>query len=82
IKKIVSKDIPNEVKESHAALLVKDRVSDSKDCSVESPVMVEKKTVVPTVAKIEFVRDKQQTKPVRKLVKYGEMYRSQGPRGN
>nr|GEW10705.1 hypothetical protein [Tanacetum cinerariifolium] len=31
---------------------------------------------------IEFVRAKQQEKPVRKPVKYAEMYRSQGPRGN
>ncbi|GJS48342.1 ribonuclease H-like domain-containing protein [Tanacetum coccineum] len=38
----------------------------------------EKKTVFPT--KIEFV--KQQEKPDRKPVKYAEMYRSQGPRGN
>nr|GEZ11594.1 putative ribonuclease H-like domain-containing protein [Tanacetum cinerariifolium] len=59
-----------------------DRVSDNKDCSVESPVVVEKKTVVPTVTKVEFVRPKQQEKPVRKLVKYAEMYRSQGSRGN
>ncbi|GJX19874.1 putative ribonuclease H-like domain-containing protein [Tanacetum coccineum] len=36
----------------------------------------------PTVAKIEFVRPKQQEKPVRKPVKYAEMYRSQSPRGN
>ncbi|GKE48142.1 hypothetical protein Tco_1479400 [Tanacetum coccineum] len=43
---------------------------------------LEKKTVFPTVAKIEFVRPKQQEKPVRKPVKYAEMYRSQGPRGN
>ncbi|GJU59249.1 hypothetical protein Tco_1237015 [Tanacetum coccineum] len=33
-------------------------------------------------AKIEFVRPKQQEKPVRKSVKYAEMYRSQKPRGN
>nr|GEW03687.1 uncharacterized mitochondrial protein AtMg00810-like [Tanacetum cinerariifolium] len=78
----VSEDISNEVKESLAAPLVKDRVSDSKDCLVESPVVVEKKTIVSTVAKIEFVRAKQQEKPVRKPVKYAEMYRSQGPRGN
>ncbi|GKG00356.1 hypothetical protein Tco_0302046, partial [Tanacetum coccineum] len=43
---------------------------------------LEKKTVFPTVAKIEFVRPKQQEIPVRKLVKYAEMYRSQSPRGN
>nr|GEY93304.1 hypothetical protein [Tanacetum cinerariifolium] len=32
--------------------------------------------------KIEFVKAKQQEKPVRKPVKYAEMYRSQGPREN
>nr|GEZ52360.1 hypothetical protein [Tanacetum cinerariifolium] len=73
--KSVSEDISNEVKEYLDALLVNDRVSDNKDCSVESPVVVEKKTVVSTVAKIEFVRAKQQEKPVRKPVKYAKMYR-------
>ncbi|GKF50167.1 hypothetical protein Tco_0146634, partial [Tanacetum coccineum] len=43
---------------------------------------LKKKTVFLTVAKIEFVRPKQQEKPVRKPVKYAEMYRSQSPRGN
>nr|GEV29208.1 uncharacterized mitochondrial protein AtMg00810-like [Tanacetum cinerariifolium] len=42
-----------EPKESPDAPLVKDRVSDNKDCSVESPVVVEKKTVVSTIAKVE-----------------------------
>ncbi|GJR24791.1 retrotransposon ORF1 [Tanacetum coccineum] len=41
-----------------------------------------KKTVFPTVSKIEFVRPKQPEKPVRKPVKYAKMYRSQRPRGN
>ncbi|GKD68057.1 hypothetical protein Tco_1322147, partial [Tanacetum coccineum] len=36
---------------------------------------LEKKIVFPTVAKIEFVRPKQQEKPIRKPVKYAEMYR-------
>nr|GFA20667.1 hypothetical protein [Tanacetum cinerariifolium] len=49
--------------------LVKDRVSDNKDCSVESPVVVEKKIDVPTIAKVEFVRPKQQEKPARKIVR-------------
>nr|GEZ13444.1 hypothetical protein [Tanacetum cinerariifolium] len=48
--KNVSEDILNEVKESHAAPLVKELVSDDK---------LEKKTVFPTVAKIDFVRAKQ-----------------------
>nr|GEY47175.1 ribonuclease H-like domain-containing protein [Tanacetum cinerariifolium] len=80
--KSVSEDISTEVKESLDSPLVKDRVSDNKDCSVESPVVVEKKTVIPTIAKVEVVRPKQQEKPVRKPLKYDEMYRSQGPRRN
>nr|GEV12205.1 hypothetical protein [Tanacetum cinerariifolium] len=59
INKNVIEDIPNEVKESHASLSVKDRVLDNKDCLVESPVVVEKKAVVPTIAKVEVVRPKQ-----------------------
>ncbi|GJT64171.1 retrovirus-related pol polyprotein from transposon TNT 1-94 [Tanacetum coccineum] len=69
----VSEDISNKIRESPDAPLVKELVSDDK---------LEKKTVFPTVAKIEFVRSKQQEKPVRKPVKYAEMYRSQTPRGN
>ncbi|GJW17731.1 hypothetical protein Tco_0025167 [Tanacetum coccineum] len=71
--KSVSEDISNEVRESPDALLVEELVSNDK---------LEKKTVFPTVAKIEFVRPKQQENPVRKPVKYAEMYRSQSPRGN
>ncbi|GJS30766.1 hypothetical protein Tco_0491386 [Tanacetum coccineum] len=58
--KSVSEDISNEVRESPDAPLVKELVSDDK---------LEKKTVFPTVAKIEFVRPKQQEKPGRKPVK-------------
>ncbi|GJS37702.1 putative ribonuclease H-like domain-containing protein [Tanacetum coccineum] len=64
--KSVSEDISNEVRESLDALLVEELVLDDK---------LEKKTAFPTVAKIEFVRPKQQEKPVRKPVKYAEMYR-------
>nr|GEX01618.1 hypothetical protein [Tanacetum cinerariifolium] len=66
----VSEDISNKVKESHVASLVKELVLDDK---------LEKNTIFPTVAKIEFVRLKQQEKPVRKPFKYAEMYRSQCP---
>ncbi|GJS15140.1 hypothetical protein Tco_0409612 [Tanacetum coccineum] len=62
--KSVSKDISNKVRESPDAILVKELVSDDK---------LDKKTIFPTVAKIEFVRPKQQEKPVRKPVKYAEM---------
>ncbi|GKA76745.1 hypothetical protein Tco_0783206 [Tanacetum coccineum] len=71
--KSVSEDISNEVRESPDAPLVEELVSDDK---------LEKKTIFPTITKIEFVRPKQQENPVRKPVKYAEMYRSQGPRGN
>ncbi|GJR42701.1 retrovirus-related pol polyprotein from transposon TNT 1-94 [Tanacetum coccineum] len=54
--KSVSEDTSNEVKESPDAPLVEELVSDDK---------LEKKTIFPTVAKIEFVRAKQQEKPVR-----------------
>ncbi|GJY71174.1 hypothetical protein Tco_0474877 [Tanacetum coccineum] len=49
------------------------KVSDDED-EVETTVVVKKKTIIPTAAKIE--------KPVRKPVRYAEMYRSQRPRGN
>ncbi|GJX97252.1 ribonuclease H-like domain-containing protein [Tanacetum coccineum] len=71
--KNIGEDTSNEVRESPNAPMVEKLVSDDK---------LEKKIVFPTVAKIEFVRAKQQEKPVRKPVKYAEMYRSQGPRGN
>ncbi|GJY40946.1 ribonuclease H-like domain-containing protein [Tanacetum coccineum] len=61
--KSVSEDISNEVRESLDAPLVKKFVSDDK---------LEKKNVFSTVAKIEFVRPKQQEKPVRKPVKVDE----------
>nr|GEV92887.1 ribonuclease H-like domain-containing protein [Tanacetum cinerariifolium] len=80
--KNASKDIPNELKESPNAPLVKNRVSKNKYYPLESPVVVEKKTNVPTNAIFEVVRPKQQEKLVRKPVKYVEMYMSQAPKGN
>ncbi|GKE12250.1 hypothetical protein Tco_1415801 [Tanacetum coccineum] len=65
--KSVSEDISNKVRESPNALFVKELVSDDK---------LEKKTVFLTIAKMEFVRPKQQEKPVRKPVMYAQMYRS------
>nr|GEU73306.1 hypothetical protein [Tanacetum cinerariifolium] len=64
-----SEDIPNELKKYLDAPLVKDKLSDNKDCSTESPVVVEKKTNVPTIAKVEFVRPKQKVKPFRKTIR-------------
>ncbi|GJS13188.1 hypothetical protein Tco_0407660 [Tanacetum coccineum] len=53
--------------------------------TVDTPKLVsngKKKTVVPTIPKVDVVRPKQQEKLVRKTVKYAKMYRSQKPRGN
>ncbi|GKA02701.1 ribonuclease H-like domain-containing protein, partial [Tanacetum coccineum] len=63
--KSVSEDISNEVRESPDAPFIEELMSDDK---------LEKKTLFPTVAKTEFVRPKQQEKPVRKPVKYAKMY--------
>ncbi|GKB86173.1 reverse transcriptase domain-containing protein [Tanacetum coccineum] len=65
-RKSVSEDTYNEVRESLDAPLVEELVLNDK---------LEKKTIFPTVAKIEFVRPKQQEKPVMKPVKDAEMYR-------
>ncbi|GKD06413.1 ribonuclease H-like domain-containing protein, partial [Tanacetum coccineum] len=65
--KSVSEDTFNVVRESPAASLVEELVSNDK---------LKKKNVFPTVAKINFVKPQQQEKPVRKPVKYVEMYRS------
>ncbi|GJY63240.1 putative ribonuclease H-like domain-containing protein [Tanacetum coccineum] len=71
--KNVNEDTFNDVRESPDAPMVEKLVSDDK---------LEKKTVFCTVAKIEFVRSKQQKNPVRKPVKNAEMYMSQSHRGN
>ncbi|GJX79381.1 retrovirus-related pol polyprotein from transposon TNT 1-94 [Tanacetum coccineum] len=79
--KSVCENSSNETKIFFDAPFIKEWVSDNED-EVESPVVVEKKTVVPTIPKVDVVRPKQQEKPVRKTVRYAEMYRSKGPRGN
>nr|GEW92028.1 retrotransposon protein, putative, unclassified [Tanacetum cinerariifolium] len=44
-------------------------MSDNKDCLVEFPVVLEKKTVIPTITKVKVARPKQQEKLVRKKVR-------------
>ncbi|GJZ75756.1 hypothetical protein Tco_0640221 [Tanacetum coccineum] len=79
--KSVCENSSNETKKNSDAPLIQEWVSDNED-EVESPVVVEKKTDVPTIPKVDVVRPKQQEKSVRKTVRYAEMYRSKGPRGN
>nr|GEW55184.1 hypothetical protein [Tanacetum cinerariifolium] len=67
--KNANEDTLNELKEYPDAPLVKDMMSDNKDCLVKSYVVVEKKTDVPTIAKVKVVRPKQQEKLVRKTIK-------------
>ncbi|GJT18165.1 ribonuclease H-like domain-containing protein [Tanacetum coccineum] len=76
--KSVSKVKPKKVRKNDGAPIIEDWVSDDEE-EDESKPKSEKKTVIPTAAKIEFVKPE---KPVKKSVRYAEMYRSQFPRGN
>ncbi|GJZ05621.1 hypothetical protein Tco_0539414 [Tanacetum coccineum] len=71
--KNVSEVEPKKVRKNNVAPIIEDWVSDDEEQD-ESMTKPEKKTVIPTAAKID--------KPVRKPVKYAVMYRSQRPRGN
>ncbi|GJZ97280.1 putative ribonuclease H-like domain-containing protein [Tanacetum coccineum] len=74
----VREEEPKKVRENNDAPIIEDWVSDDED-EVEPIPKVEKKTVIPTATKKEFVKPE---KPVRRSVRYVEMYRSQRPRGN
>ncbi|GJU81965.1 hypothetical protein Tco_1284330 [Tanacetum coccineum] len=63
--KNVCNDTSNKVRESLDAPMVEKLVLDDK---------LEKKTIFPTVTMIEFVRAKQQEKPVRKLVNFDHVH--------
>ncbi|GJT28216.1 ribonuclease H-like domain-containing protein [Tanacetum coccineum] len=71
--KNVSEVEPKKVRKNNDAPIIEDWVSDDEEQD-GSKTKPEKKTIIPTAAKIE--------KPVRKPVRYAEMYRSQRPRGN
>ncbi|GKD61954.1 ribonuclease H-like domain-containing protein [Tanacetum coccineum] len=75
VSKIVRKNID--------APIIEEWVSDSKEENVSQP-KIEKKTVKPRIAKIEFVKPKQQEKFARKTVKKAEKHRqnTQCPRRN
>ncbi|GJS03737.1 putative ribonuclease H-like domain-containing protein [Tanacetum coccineum] len=69
---------PKKVRENNDAPIIKDWVSDNEDDDEPNP-KVEKKTVIPTATKIEFIKPKT---PVKRSVRYAEMYRPHRPRGN
>nr|GEV65172.1 retrotransposon Orf1 [Tanacetum cinerariifolium] len=80
----VSEDKPKVVRDNYGPPIIKDWKSDSKD-KYESRSKIEKKTVKPCFAKIEFVKSKEQVKSPRKTtVKQVEKPRqhTHKPRGN
>nr|GEX98230.1 ribonuclease H-like domain-containing protein [Tanacetum cinerariifolium] len=69
------------VKENNNAPLIEDYESEGDD-EVKSPPRIERKSVEPSVDKVEVDIPKQNDKPAMRLVKYVEMYRTQRPGGN
>ncbi|GJX74117.1 retrovirus-related pol polyprotein from transposon TNT 1-94 [Tanacetum coccineum] len=72
----------DDSKENSDNSLVKEQVSKDTSSFVESSLNVDKETVFPVDKKVESVKPKDHEKPVKKSVRYAEMYRSQSPRGN
>ncbi|GJT94809.1 putative ribonuclease H-like domain-containing protein [Tanacetum coccineum] len=76
-------EVSKVVRKSNDSPIIEDWVSDSEEENV-SQTKTEKKTVKPSIAKIEFVKPKQQEKTTRKTVKQVEKHRqnTHSPRGN
>nr|GEU99288.1 retrovirus-related Pol polyprotein from transposon TNT 1-94 [Tanacetum cinerariifolium] len=62
-----SADTPKDVRKNFGSPIIEDWISDSEDQD-ESKPKIEKKTVKPSFAKIEFVKSKEQVKSPRKTV--------------
>ncbi|GJS22520.1 ribonuclease H-like domain-containing protein [Tanacetum coccineum] len=77
------KEVSKVVMKSNDSPIIEDWVSDSKEENV-SQTKTKKKIVTPSIAKIEFVKSKQQEKTARKTVKQVEKHRqnTRSPRGN
>nr|GEV44371.1 ribonuclease H-like domain-containing protein [Tanacetum cinerariifolium] len=77
-----SKEEPKVVRKNDDALIIEEWVSDNKEEDVSRP-KIEKKTIRPSIHKIEFVKSKQE-KTARKIVKQVEQHRqnTHSPRGN
>ncbi|GJY09882.1 hypothetical protein Tco_0378067 [Tanacetum coccineum] len=75
---------PKVVRKNNGALIIEEWVSDSEDEAKSEP-KIEKKTVKPSFAKMEFVKSKEQVKSPRKTtIKQGDQNRlnTHSPRGN
>ncbi|GJY99045.1 hypothetical protein Tco_0516475 [Tanacetum coccineum] len=79
---VVSDKKSDDSKENSDESLVKEQVSKDTSSFVESSLNVDKETVFPVDKKVEIVKPKNHEKPVKKSVRYAEMYRSQTPMGN
>ncbi|GKF14512.1 hypothetical protein Tco_0055974 [Tanacetum coccineum] len=87
VLRIVSKSITllvikklDDSKENFDDSLVKEQVSKDTSSFVESSLNVDKETIF-LDKRIEFVKPKNHEKPIKKSVRYAEMYRSQSPGG-
>ncbi|GJR75871.1 ribonuclease H-like domain-containing protein [Tanacetum coccineum] len=76
-------EVSEIVRKNDDAPIIEEWVSDSEEENVSQP-KTEKKIVKPSIAKIEFVKPKQQEKTARKTVKQAEKHRQNThiPRGN
>ncbi|GJT03788.1 retrovirus-related pol polyprotein from transposon TNT 1-94 [Tanacetum coccineum] len=81
--KKTDEEVSKVVRKSDDSPIIEDWVSDSEEENVSQP-KIEKKIVKPSVAKIEFVKPKQQEKTARKNAKQVEQHRQNTyiPRGN
>ncbi|GJT58155.1 reverse transcriptase domain-containing protein [Tanacetum coccineum] len=82
-KAMSSEEEPKVVRKNNNSLIIEEWVSNSEEENV-SQTKTEKKTVKPSIAKIKFVKPKQQEKSARKTAKQVEKHRQNNysPRGN
>ncbi|GKA21961.1 retrovirus-related pol polyprotein from transposon TNT 1-94 [Tanacetum coccineum] len=78
-----SADKSKTVRKNNGALIIEDWVSNSEEEGVPQ-AKIEKKTVIPSFAKIKFVKSKEEVKSPRKTTKQGNQNRlnTHAPRGN
>ncbi|GJX44001.1 putative ribonuclease H-like domain-containing protein [Tanacetum coccineum] len=69
-------------KENSVEYLVEEQVSQDTCSFVESSPKIDKEIVFPVNKKVEVTKPENHEKPVKKSVRYAEMYKSQSPRGN
>ncbi|GJU87928.1 hypothetical protein Tco_1300351 [Tanacetum coccineum] len=82
-KAMSSEEEPKVVRKNDDAPIIEEWVSNSEEENV-SQTKTEKKTVKPSIAKIEFVKPKQQKKTTRKIVKQVKKHgqNTHSPKGN